>query len=229
MKTGVIIAIFVAIAAALFFFGDKRMFGGAQFGETVEAMVYGVLAMSIAASALFHYRGRLNTAILSVIAWIAIFAAVLAGYAYRNELSVVTNRVMDEVVPGREVRSQSGEAVIVRSGNGHFVFEGITNGAKLRYMFDTGASSVVLTHESAQRIGVNPASLNYSVTVSTANGRTSAAPVTIDALTIGNITLRNVRALAARPGALNENLLGMSFLSRLRSYSVEGNRLVMKQ
>jgi len=229
MKTGVIVAIFAAIGVALYFFGDSRMLGGARFGDTVEAMAFGVIAMSVAASVVFHYRGRLSTAMLSALAWMAIFAVALVGYTYRNELSVVTNRVMDEVVPGRVVSSKSGEAVIVRAGNGHFIFEGITNGAALRYMFDTGASSVVLTHESAQRIGINPASLSYSVDVSTANGRTSAAPVTIDALSVGNITLRNVRALAARPGALQENLLGMSFLSRLRSYSVEGSRLVMRQ
>ncbi len=229
MKFGIIILLLLAAGAALLLFGDSRIFGGVQFGDTIEAMAYGVLAMSLAASVLLQYRGKLSTAVLSALAWLGIFAAVLVGYSYRNELSVVTNRVMDEVVPGREVKSGAGEAVAVRSGNGHFAFNGITNGATLRYMFDTGASSVVLKAEDAQKIGFNPSGLNYSVTVSTANGRTSAAPITIDALTIGNITIRKVRALAARPGALQENLLGMSFLSQLRSYSVEGNRLVLRQ
>lgn len=229
MKFAIVLLLLIAAAAALLIFGDSTMFGGVKFGETVEAMAYGVLAMTIASSALIHYRGRLSTAMLSLIAWLGIFAVALTGYTYRNELTGVANRVMDEVVPGREVASKGGEAVVVRSGNGHFVFNGITNGASLRYMFDTGASTVVLTAEDAQKIGFNPASLNYSVTVSTANGRTNAAPITIDALSVGNVTVRKVRALAARPGALQENLLGMSFLSQLRSYGVEGNRLVLRQ
>lgn len=229
MKFASVILLLIAVAAALLVFGDSRVFGGVKFGETVEAMALGVLVMTIASSALLHFRGRLSTAMLSLIAWFGIFAVVVTGYAYRNELTGVASRVMDEVVPGREVASQKGEAVIVRDGGGHFVFNGLTNGARLRYLFDTGASTVVLTAEDAQKIGFNPASLNYSVTVSTANGRTSAAPITIDALSVGNITVRNVRAMAARPGALQQNLLGMSFLSRLRHYSVEGNRLVLRQ
>jgi aspartyl protease family protein len=55
-----------------------------------------------------------------------------------------------------------------------------------------------------------------------------AAPVVIDRLTIGAITERNVRALIARSGVLHANLLGMSFLERLGSYEVRGNRLILR-
>jgi aspartyl protease family protein len=87
----------------------------------------------------------------------------------------------------------------------------------------------VLRNEDAKRIGLDVEKLDYSVPVSTANGRTMSAAATIDALTIGNITQRRVRALVGRPGALQENLLGMSFLSQLKGYAVEGNRLVLRQ
>jgi aspartyl protease family protein len=103
------------------------------------------------------------------------------------------------------------------------------NGLTLRFLFDTGASSVVLRAEDAARIGFDPKTLDYRVTVQTANGRTVAAPVVIDALSVGGITQRRVRALVARPGVLHENLLGQSFLQRLSGYSVERNRLVLRQ
>ena len=55
-----------------------------------------------------------------------------------------------------------------------------------------------------------------------------AAETRIDEIAIGPIVMRNVRALVARPGALSESLLGMSFLERLQSYTVERGRLILK-
>jgi aspartyl protease family protein len=55
-----------------------------------------------------------------------------------------------------------------------------------------------------------------------------AAPVTLDSVSIGSITERRIRALVARPGALRDNLLGMTFLERLASYEVRGNRLILR-
>ncbi len=210
-------------------FGDKEIAGDFKFGHALESLLYGAIAVSMASYLLLQYRGKLSTAVLSAVAWIAIFGVVVVGYTYRRDLESVTNRVMDEIVPGRKVDSSPGQAVIVRSGNGHFFMDGVTNGKSLRYMFDTGASSVVLTAEDAIRIGFSPAKLSFDTTVSTANGRTQAASIRIDALTIGSVTLRDVRALVARPGAMRENLLGMSFLGRLTGYTVSGNRLVLQR
>lgn len=229
MKFLGVIAIIGLAIAGLMYFGDTQTIGGVETGDMVRAMLLGLIAVSILGSAAVHYRGRLSGALLAALAWIAIFGATMVGYTYRSELSVVADRVMDEVVPGREVRGAPGEAMAVRGFNGHFSFVGVTNGVKLNYLFDTGASTVTLRNEDAARIGVKVEALDYSVTVSTANGRTVAAPATIDALTIGDITQRRVRALVARPGALRENLLGMSFLERLKGYSVEGSRLVLRQ
>lgn len=176
-----------------------------------------------------QWRGQIGAAILGALAWAAIFAAVMIGYVYREDVSAVTVRLMDEIVPGRAIPSSPGEAVAVRRADGHFGFAGRINGASVRLMFDTGASSIVLRAEDAAKVGLDPEKLNYRVPVSTANGRAMAAPVTLEAVTIGAITLKQVRALVARPGALQENLLGQSFLSRLSGYSVERNRLVLRQ
>lgn len=226
------LAIVLAIAAlvgGVMYFGDSRLVGDVQVGDGLRAFLYGAMALSVLGAVVFNFRGRVSTAVLGLLAWVGIFVAVMVGYTYRVELTGVANRVMDEVVPGREIRAEPGQAAAVRGGNGHFVFEGITNGVGLRYLFDTGASTVVLRNEDAKRIGINVDKLDYSVPVSTANGRTMSAATTIDALTIGNITQRRVRALVGRPGALQENLLGMSFLGQLRGYAVEGNRLVLRE
>ena len=59
-------------------------------------------------------------------------------------------------------------------------------------------------------------------------GAPLTAPITVDRLTIGDITQRRVRALVARPEALSHNLLGMSFLDGLASYEVRGNQLILR-
>jgi aspartyl protease family protein len=70
--------------------------------------------------------------------------------------------------------------------------------------------------------------LSYNVNVDTANGRARAAAVTLDRITIGNIVERSVPALIAQPGQLRTNLLGMSFLNRLESWEVRGDKLIMR-
>src|SRR5690606_36437021 len=105
---------------------------------------------------------------------------------------------------------------------------GRVNGRETRFIFDTAASTVVLRAESAEALGFKLEDLSYSVPVSTANGSSLAAPVLIDSLSVGPITERKVRALIARPGVLHANLLGMTFLERLASFEVRGNRLILR-
>jgi aspartyl protease family protein len=196
----------------------------------IASLVAGVLMLILIASSIgAEWRGRIGAAIFGALVWGAIFAAVMVGYVYREDVSSVTVRLMDEIVPGRTIQSAPGEAVSVRRPDGHFGFETRVNGAVVRMMFDTGASSIVLRAEDAAKVGLQADKLEYRVPVSTANGRAMAAPVTLEAVTVGNITLKSVRALVTRPGALQENLLGQSFLSRLSGYSVERNRLVLRQ
>jgi aspartyl protease family protein len=95
-------------------------------------------------------------------------------------------------------------------------------------VLDTGASAVVLTQEAAKAAGLPLELLNYGVNIDTANGRTRAAAVTLDRLAIGSIVERRVPALIAQPGQLKVNLLGMTFLNRLQSWEVRGDRLVLR-
>jgi aspartyl protease family protein len=149
-------------------------------------------------------------------------------YAYRYELSDVAERVMGELVPGEPQVGRGGEVIIKRRLGGEFVAPMKVNDITVPMIFDTGASAVVLRAEDAAKVGIDAAGLDFDVSVVTANGSAMAAPTRIDRVAIGPITIRNVRALVARPGALAESLLGMSFLERLDSYSVERGRLVLK-
>ena len=76
--------------------------------------------------------------------------------------------------------------------------------------------------------GIDVEALRYSVPVQTANGTSYAASVRLRSRTVGHIALTDIEALVAKPGALKENLLGMSFLSRLRSYEFSGEFLTLR-
>jgi aspartyl protease family protein len=117
---------------------------------------------------------------------------------------------------------------IARGSGGSFALAMQVNGARILMVLDTGASSVVLTQEAARAAGLPLEILNYSVNVETANGRARAAPVMLDRVSIGTITERSVPALVAQGAALRSNLLGMSFLNRLQSWEVRGDKLLLR-
>jgi aspartyl protease family protein len=117
---------------------------------------------------------------------------------------------------------------VVRGHSGDFALAAHINGARVPMVLDTGASSVVLTQEAAKAAGLPIEVLNYSINVDTANGRTRAAPITLDRLAVGGLTERAVPALVVQRGQLKNNLLGMSFLNRLESWEVRGDKLRMR-
>jgi clan AA aspartic protease (TIGR02281 family) len=95
-------------------------------------------------------------------------------------------------------------------------------------VIDTGASSVVLTYETAKAAGLPLELLDYDVDLETASGRTKGARLTLDRLAIGKLVEHSVPALVVPQGQLKSNLLGMSFLDRLESWEVRADRLVLR-
>jgi aspartyl protease family protein len=186
-----------------------------------------VAIIFVGALVLALFRERFSHALESALVWVVIALLLVVGYSYRFELREVSDRVMAELFPGRTVtRGRVVEIARVREGNFPLVAQ--VNGAQVAMMLDTGASSVVLTHEAARAAGLPLEVLSYSVSVDTANGRSRAAPVTLDSLAVGGIVERAVPALIAQPGQLRTNLLGMTFLNRLEGWEVRGDRLMMR-
>ena len=116
---------------------------------------------------------------------------------------------------------------IARGQTGEFALQARINGVKAPMVIDTGATSVVLTWETAKAIGVPIEMLEYNVDVETAGGHTKAARLTLDRLAIGKLVERSVPALVVPRGQMKTNLLGMSFLDRLESWEVHADRLML--
>jgi aspartyl protease family protein len=117
---------------------------------------------------------------------------------------------------------------IARGQSGEFALRAKINGVNAPMVIDTGATSVVLTYETAKAAGLPLELLEYDVDLETAGGRTKAARLTLDRLAIGRLVERSVPALVVPHGQMKTNLLGMSFLDRLESWEVHADRLMLR-
>ncbi|MDK9696372.1 MAG: TIGR02281 family clan AA aspartic protease [Siculibacillus sp.] len=121
----------------------------------------------------------------------------------------------------------SGRRVTLKADSrGHFLTEAAINGRAISVMVDTGATSVALRHEDASTLGVRPPlPSDYTVPIATANGTARAARVVLSEVRIGDVRVRNVEALVMPERALGTNLLGMSFIKRLRNVELASGKL----
>jgi aspartyl protease family protein len=171
--------------------------------------------------------------IRAMVVWALIIVVVAGLYASRDHLAGFAGRLVGALVPGVPVSGRlAGEAnpdsvVITRSGDGHFAVRTAVDGVSTTMLIDTGASFVTLSHRDAERVGIDPDTLDFAIPIRTANGTMQAASVMLDRLAVGSIEQRNIRALVAPRGSLNQSLLGMSFLDALHGYAISGDRMVL--
>src|ERR1700694_2562712 len=119
--------------------------------------------------------------------------------------------------------------VIPRDSRGHFQIEARVDGRRLSFMVDTGASTIALTASAAARLGIHPAPRDFTANVRTANGSVRAAPVRLNVIRVDGLVVRDVAALVIADEALSENLLGLSFLTKLRRFEYANGKLVLEQ
>ncbi len=206
---------------------DKETIAGLGLDDFSALIIKVSLLVFLAVSVIALFRHRLTAALEAAVFWVLIGLVLAAGYTYRFELRQIGDRMLGELMPGRPIAR--GHAVeIARGRGGEYSITTQVNGSQIPMILDTGASAVVLTQEAAKSAGLPIEVLSYTVAVDTANGRTRAAPITLDRLANGAIVERSVPALVAQPGQLKSNLLGMSFLNRLESWEVRGDKLVLR-
>jgi aspartyl protease family protein len=160
---------------------------------------------------------------------VGIFSIAGLTYAYRDELTGIAARVAGEFQPGvAMVDAEAGVATFRRGIGGHFEIRATVNGHTTPMIFDTGASAVVLTIADARAAGIDIDRLSFTLPVSTANGTGRAARVRLDQIEVGGIVRRNVTAFVTEADALQQSLLGMTFLETLSRYSVSQNSLELQ-
>jgi aspartyl protease family protein len=207
--------------------GDGTFMASQRLPDDASLVVKIALATFVGALVLTLLRKRFSRALETAMLWLAVALLLVVGYGFRSELRAATDHFSAAYLYG-QVGSHSRVVEITRGGQGNFAVTAHLNRKRISMVLDTGASSVVLTQDAAKAVGLPVEVLTYTVPIETANGRSRAAPVTLNSITVGGIVELSVPALIAQPGQLRTNLLGMTFLNRLESWEVRGDKLVLR-
>lgn len=193
-------------------------------GQQMNLIYMVLLFLLVAGSGGLTRSMRAPQAVRDAMIWLGLILALVLAYSYRDELRM--SRLAGELIPSHVQVTGDGALSIATSSDGHFHLEAEVNGQPVDFLIDTGASDIVLSPHDAQAAGYATDTLNYTRTYSTANGIGTGAPVRIENLSIGPITLRDLPA-SVNSTEMDESLLGMAFLKQFHSFSVEGNTLTI--
>lgn len=168
--------------------------------------VYLVLLLIVVGGyALVESRKNLGKVLHQAAIWTLIFLGAIA-------IAGLWPTIRHAVRPTQAVVTAGGIEVPV-SDDGHFYVTARVNDADVRFVIDTGASTIVLNARDAERAGFDPASLNFLGTAMTANGAVPTAPIRIARFDLEGMVDEGVAA-SVNGGEMDTSLLGMSYLSR---------------
>jgi aspartyl protease family protein len=168
-------------------------------------------------------------ALAGLVAFVALVTArALPGYLQTRQFAATAGDA--KVEPRPALNSGARQIALAADPRGHFFVDAVVNGRQISFMVDTGATSVALTEATARRLNIRPTAADYAkARTGTANGVIGVAPVILDRVRIGPISVSNVQAMVVPGEALQTNLLGMSFLKELRRFEARGDQLVLVQ
>ena len=190
-------------------------------GDSFASLAYLVLLLiAVGGFLLVELRERPGKTLRMAAAWGLIFLGAIA-------LAGLWPDIRNAISP--EARMLDGNRIEVPIGSdGHYQLTAQVNDVSIRFVIDTGASSIALGPRDAERVGIDLDNLAYIGEARTANGIVETAPVRLDTLTIGDIRDENVPAMVLRAD-LEQSLMGMSYLSRFARVSIEANRLILER
>jgi aspartyl protease family protein len=165
----------------------------------------------------------------AILAGLGTFMAQMANKMAPASASASTNAASQAAPAAPSAQAGLRSLSVPRDARGHFATEGRIDGQRIGFMVDTGASVVALNESSAARFGLRPTPGQYTAKVTTANGTIKAARAQIAMMDVGGLIVRDVDAMVLPDEALSENLLGLSFLSRLKRFEYANGQMVLEQ
>ena len=167
------------------------------------------------------FVGRLIRLAFSLALLAFLIFVLLQQAPYQPELSRLTDRlgIDNQQVVGREVR-------VRMSPDGHFWVNATINGVKRRMLIDSGATVTAISESTASAAGVDAGTGLAPVVLRTANGAAPAQTGSVEELRLGNIVARDLKVVVS-PAFGDLDVIGMNFLSKLKSWRVEGRTLVL--
>jgi aspartyl protease family protein len=170
--------------------------------------------------------------VLRKLTYALVFIAIGVAMAHTadNVMASTVARIAREQASARlNSPSELRTTVVGNDLRGHFQTEGQIDGKSVNFMVDTGSTVVALNETTAAAIGLRPTPADYNASVGTANGSVRAARARLGVVDVGGVTVRDVDAIVLPDEALKENLLGLSYLSRLKRLEFANGKLVLEQ
>jgi aspartyl protease family protein len=195
-------------------------------GDTAANALYLLLCLVLVGSALIGMRLPLGKALKMALAWVGIFALGFAVFAFNEEWSVLGSRLKDAATgtSADPVVSANDELRIPLREDGHFWIDAKINGVRAPFLVDSGASITTVGADVAEEAAIEPEI--RVAQVQTANGAVTMRRARLDRLAVGTIEREGFPVLVAPQNGLN--VLGMNFLSSLRSWRAEGRVLILQ-
>lgn len=195
-------------------------------GDQAVHFLYLVGVLVLVASALMVRRIPLAQGLKMFAAWVLIFLAAFVAFALKDDFIALGERVLQEA-RGPSIPVQQGDTLRVRqAGDGHFWVDATLNGAPVRFLIDSGATTTSISSATARRAGIAPSG-GFPAVVQTANGTITVQRGRADRVAVGTI-VREDLAVHISDGFGETNVLGMNFLSSLSGWGVEGDWLVLR-
>jgi aspartyl protease family protein len=188
-------------------------------GDSIGQLIYLMLLLAaLGGWVIVEYRNKMGQALRVALAWGMIFLGLAAGYGLWNDLR-------RDVMPQQMV--EAGQLVVPRAQDGHYYLQLRVNGREMTFMVDTGASSIVLSPDDAEYLGIDLAGLNYFGQAATANGVVRTARVRLEDVELGPFKDSAVPAFV-NEAAMEGSLLGMEYLGQF-SIEITGDRMILKR
>lgn len=225
-----LLLVIIALAVMLAIFGADIGNVDAVPGYWIAAAVVAVLVALYFTARHGHDGERASRA--RTAAMVVTAAAIATALWLLSPLKDAVSKLPAQLTPPSASDPSGVAPASVRlraASDGTFRARCAINATPVTMLVDTGAAAVVLKASDAEQAGIDTAKLSYDTALATGNGQTYVAPARIRTLTVGDIRLDDVEAFVAKPGTLNENLLGQSFLRRLASYQLSGDFLTLRQ
>lgn len=188
--------------------------------ETTARLLYLLLLLAaVGGWVIVEFRNRMGQTLRTAAAWGLIFLGVMAGYGLWTDMR-------SQIAP-RQMVAEGGGIEVPRAEDGHYYLTLTIDGTPVQFIADTGATSMVLSHRDAQRLGIDLASLVYIGRAQTANGTVATARVELGTVELGPWQDRGFPAWVNQ-GDMDASLLGMEYLSLYR-VEIAQDRMILRR
>ncbi|WP_395017990.1 TIGR02281 family clan AA aspartic protease [Dongia sp.] len=219
----------VAVLIGVVALAAKVAPGGLNDDDSRMQLIYLCLILAVLTGGLAaRLQARPGTTLAHLGTWGVIFAALILIYSYRDQFGGLGDRFAAELVPAKGTETGPASIAFQAEADGHYHVYGAIDGSSVRFMVDSGATSIVISPDDARMLGMQPEYLNYTMAAETANGTVRVAPVQLKTLKVGPIVMHDIPATVTE-AEMPFSLLGMEFLRRLKSWGVKNGRLTFEQ